>query len=140
MKLYIDCLPCVLRQVLEASRMSTESTKLQEKIMDKAIGLLNKYKTYNNAPELVRDMQRIVKDITKINDPYRKIKQRDIQTALKLYPKLKQYIKEQDPLYWALKVAATGNVLDSGIYYDYGIENVLENVPILLPPDPMSQG
>ncbi len=126
MEIYLDCLPCILRQVLEASRISTDKIELHNEIIGEAIGVLSKYKSYKNPPEVGRDMHRIVKDKTGVTDPYYQIKQRDIQTALKLYPELKKYTAGKDFLYWALKVAATGNVLDSGIYYNYGIEKVLD--------------
>ena len=116
MDIYLDCLPCILRQALEASRMSTNDTALHGKIMEEAIGVLERYKSYRNSPEVARDIHRIVKAQTGAADPYYAIKQRDIQTALQLYPKLKQYIGgKQDQLYWALKAAATGNVFDVAI-------------------------
>ena len=126
MEIYLDCLPCILRQALEASRISTEKNELHCEIMDEAICVLSQYKSYQTPPQIVREMHRIVKDKTGVTDPYYQIKQRDLQTALKLYPELKKYTVGKDFLYWALKVAATGNVLDSGIYLDYGIEKVLD--------------
>jgi uncharacterized protein with ATP-grasp and redox domains len=50
-----------------------------------------------------------------------------MQTALKLLPMLKRFVDDkQDRLYWALKVAATGNVLDSSISSNWDFEAVVE--------------
>lgn len=126
MEIHTDCLPCILRQVLEASRVSTNKPKQHNEIIDDAIQLLSQYKAYRNPPDIVREMHRIVKRRTGIADPYCQIKQKDVQTALRLYPKLKRYAAEDDSLYRALKVAATGNVLDSGLCSDYAIEKDLD--------------
>jgi uncharacterized protein with ATP-grasp and redox domains len=116
MRTYLDCLPCVLRQVLEASRISTDSEELQDSIMTETVKRLGGYKAYRNSPELCRAMHGIVKERTGAHDPYADIKQKDIQTALKLLPVLKSCVEgKRDRLYWALKAAATGNMLDSSI-------------------------
>lgn len=116
MKLFLDCLPCLLRQVLESSRMATDCERLQKEIMDEAISVLCRYDSFKNSPEIGRDMHNIVKERTGNKDPYFEIKQKDLQTALSLYPKIKKLISnKEDSLYWALKAAATGNVLDSAV-------------------------
>lgn len=127
MEIFFDCLPCMLRQVLEATRMSTDKTEMLRKIMDDAISVLSHYKVYRNAPEICREMHKVVKTHTGVLDPYSQIKQRDIQTALQLYPKLRQFVdSQQDRLYWAIKTAATGNILDSAIYSGYDIEKNID--------------
>lgn len=126
MELFLDCLPCVLRQVLEASRMSTEDIRLHHEIISEAIGIINQYRAYSNAPELCRETQRIVIEKTGEYDPYRQIKQRDIQTALRIYPMLKQYLRGNGGIYWALKTAAIGNVLDSAVGAGCDIEKNIE--------------
>jgi len=128
MKAYLDCLPCMLRQVLEASKISTDNEELQNKIMAEALKGLADYKEYRNSPEVCRVMHGIVKQRTGVADTYREIKQRGIQTALKLLPALKRYVEDRkDRLYAALKAAATGNVLDSSISSSIDFEACLED-------------
>jgi uncharacterized protein with ATP-grasp and redox domains len=128
MKIYLDCLPCVLRQVLEASRMATDNAGEHDRIMSDAIDILGRYKSYRISPEIVREIHRLVGKRTGILDPYNRIKQRDLQTALSIYPKLRSFVeKKTDRLYWALKVAATGNSLDSAVNTGYDIEESIEN-------------
>ena len=116
MEVFLDCLPCILRQVLDASTMATDDTDLQQTIMDEAIGLLRRYGEYPNSPAIAREMHRIVKAHTGIADPYTQVKKRDLEAALRLMPDLRRQLEgREDRLYWALKAAATGNVLDSAI-------------------------
>ena len=114
MDVYLDCLPCMLRQVLEASRMATDKEEHHKDIIEDAVRILYNYKKYENSPTIARDLQRIVKVHTGDADPYRKIKQNDIKRALAVYPLLAQIVNSKgNRLFWALKAAALGNVLDS---------------------------
>ena len=119
MDVLLECLPCVLRQALEMARLSTEDEALQEQILTEAIAVLGQYPTFGSAPEIVRSFHRILKAHTGVADPYAPIKQRDLQTALRLLPVISQKVEaSEDPLYWALKAAATGNMLDAAIGLD----------------------
>ncbi|MBN1777739.1 MAG: DUF89 family protein [Clostridiales bacterium] len=116
MEVFLECLPCVLRGALEAAKMATDNEALRRRIMASAIELLGRYETYRSAPEIARAFHRIVKTRTGTGDPYARVKRRDMDTALLLLPKLERRLKQKDDrLYWALKAAATGNVLDSAI-------------------------
>lgn len=127
MELLLECLPCVLRQVLEAARMTTDDTELHGNIMEQAIGVLSQYKSFRNSPEVVRELHKIVKTKTGNMDPYYQVKQRDLRMALSLYPNIKRIVENRkDRLYWALKAAAIGNILDSAICWEYVIEGSME--------------
>ncbi|MBE0600427.1 MAG: DUF89 family protein [Firmicutes bacterium] len=61
-------------------------------------------------------VQHIVTERTGNGDPYAAVKRRDMQTALALLPELEALLSQKDDrVYWALKAAATGNVLDSAV-------------------------
>ena len=127
MEIFLDCLPCFLRQVLEASRLATDRTDLQEEIMRETINLISDYRKYKCSPEVGRAMHQIVKKHTGIFDPYKGIKSNNIRNALEIYPSLKHFLfKKTDRLYWVLKIAATGNIIDSAIYNDIDIEECVE--------------
>lgn len=116
MKIFLDCLPCMLKQVLEASQIVTKDPILQANIMEESIKILSGYKNYRSSPELLQDMHRVVKRLTGIHDPYKEIKKRDINTGKDVYPMIKEFISNKDnKLYWALKASATGNIIDSAI-------------------------
>ena len=124
----MDCLPCVLRQVLEASRMATDKAESQAKIMDEALMILANYKRYQSSPDIVKDMHQVVKRLTGISDPYKAVKERDIKAAKEASPLLREFVRnKQGKLYWALKTAATGNIIDSAIYNSLNFTDCLEN-------------
>lgn len=126
MKIFSDCLPCMLRQVLEAAYMVTNDEEIHEKIMDEALEILSKHKQYNYAPELCQAMHKIVKKHTGVEDPYAEIKSKDISEALKLEPMIKKFLMDDDHLLLkALKVSATGNIMDSALYSNLDIEACL---------------
>lgn len=127
MEIFLDCLPCVLRQVLEASRMATDKPEIQAKIMEKSVMILADYKSYRCSPDIVKDMHQVVKHLTGVSDPYKTIKERDMNAARKVEPFLKHYLdQKQNELYWVLKIAATGNIIDSAIYRDMNVESSIE--------------
>lgn len=123
MDIYLDCLPCFLRQVLEASRLITSQSEIQAEIMKKTIMLISDYENFRYSPEIGRAMHQIVKKHTGVLDPYKDIKSKNIISALEVYPFLKKFLlNKEKKLYWALKIAATGNIIDSAIYKDINIE------------------
>ncbi len=127
MEIVLDCLPCFLRQVLEASRHVTDQVDLQEKIMLEAVDLISDYHRYCCSPQIGRAIHAIVKKHTGIIDPYREIKDKNIQNALEIYPDLQSFLSgKPDKLYWALKIAVTGNIIDAAIYRDIDIKGSLE--------------
>lgn len=127
MRIFLDCLPCMVRQILDASRMGTDDIALQQEIMDEALAVVRRYREYPNAPELARDIHRIVKSKTGRYDPYKAEKDNAIASALSLVPFLERYLgKKEDTLYWALKTAATGNIIDAAIFRDITIDEGIE--------------
>ena len=127
MKILLDCLPCALKQVLEASRMATDKPEIQAKIMEESIEILADYKKYGCSPDIVKDLHQVVKCLAGIPDPYEHIKKRDMEAAKKVQPFLEQYLSQkQNALYWALKIAAMGNIIDSAIYSNIDIEGSVQ--------------
>ncbi|OQB24150.1 MAG: hypothetical protein BWY11_01324 [Firmicutes bacterium ADurb.Bin182] len=127
MKIFLDCLPCMLRQVLEASRMTTADPDVHRSIMEDSIKILSEYKKYGCPPDLCRAMHRSVKKHTGIDDPYAQIKQRDISAALKTEPVVRRFLEVKNyDTYWVLKTAAAGNIIDSGICCSVDIEGCIE--------------
>ncbi|KNZ40758.1 damage-control phosphatase ARMT1 family protein [Acetobacterium bakii] len=127
MKIFLDCLPCMLRQVNEAAGMATENEAIHQKIMDEAIATLSKYRDYSCVPEMCGAMHRIVKVHSGIDDPYGEIKNHDISESLKLEPTIRHFASQDlDLLLGVLKVSATGNIMDSGVYNNLEIESCLK--------------
>ncbi len=123
MRLFLDCLPCLLRQVLEAARMASPDEATQGRIMDEAMLTLSQHHTFDSSPAMAQAMHAIVKRHSGLADPYRDVKDRDMQAALRLEPELRRFVESApDALLSALKVSATGNVMDSALYSNLDIE------------------
>lgn len=119
----MDCLPCFLKQVLEEARICGCDTALQEEIVGEAIKILTEYRKYRTSPEIGRELHRRVMTAVGVADPYKEIKRKNTETALLLYPSLKEFIqRKDDSIYWALKTSATGNIIDAAIYKGIDIE------------------
>jgi len=127
MELFLDCLPCMHRQALEAAYESTDDLQVQAKIMDDVIQVIADYRRFSCAPKLCRAVHRVVKEHTGNEDPYRGIKDFDIKAAQTLVKRIEAFIeKAKAPLEASLKAAATGNVMDTAIFKDLDIEKCLD--------------
>jgi uncharacterized protein with ATP-grasp and redox domains len=119
MKMQLDCMPCFLRQALEASRIVTDDLRLQTEVLKEALKIIGNFETYRYAPEVGREVHGLVKRLTGVADPYRQIKQNNWKLAERYYPEVKQYLwGKGGKLDWALKIAAVGNNLDAAIYQE----------------------
>ena len=58
MQLFLDCLPCLMRQVLEAARIASTDEATQEIIMDEALVVLAQHRDFGSAPELAQAMMK----------------------------------------------------------------------------------
>jgi uncharacterized protein with ATP-grasp and redox domains len=121
MKTCLDCIPCFLRQALEAARAVTGDEGVHRQVMKSVAGLVAELPPGVTPPEVVRQIYGIVIEITGNSDPYHEEKHRDNQQALSLYPRLKELVAESaDPLLTACKLAVAGNSIDLGPDLKYG--------------------
>lgn len=124
MQLFLECFPCLLRQVLEAARIASADEATQARIMDEAMAVLTQHHEFATAPALAQSMHEVVQRHSGLADPYAQIKARDMQAALRLEPFLTGFVDAgPDRVSRALKVAATGNVMDSALYSNLDIES-----------------
>ena len=74
MKLHLECIPCYIRQALEAAQMVTDDEKLQEKILRESLIIAAKFDIKNTGLLTQAKIQKIVKKIAPKGDPYKKVK------------------------------------------------------------------
>lgn len=116
MKTYFECIPCFLRQTLEAVRLTTDDKAIQEQVIRKVLSLASEMNMQKSPPFMAQRIHRLIRQMTGNNDPYRDIKDRFNSFALELYPKLKNMIERSgDPLNTAIRLAIAGNIIDSGV-------------------------
>lgn len=128
MNLEFDCIPCIFRQVLEASRMVTEDEKLIRDILNKYALRIPEIKMDESAPLIVTEMQNFIKEVTGKEDPYYNFKKRNIKKARELYSHVENTVKtHKDPLLAALLMSAMGNSIDAGVSLDVDIDGNIKN-------------
>jgi uncharacterized protein with ATP-grasp and redox domains len=116
MRTYLDCIPCFIRQSLDAARHATDDERIHEQVVRGVLDLTNKLDMTQSPPVIAQQIHRLIREILEIDDPYHGVKQRFNDMALKLYSKMRQLIIEsKDPLEIAVRLAIAGNIIDFGI-------------------------
>jgi len=114
-KVYLDCFPCFMRQALDAARMATDDTMVQRRVLDEVAKLLPTVPLDATPIDIGQLIHRLVREITGVADPYKKVKRESNDLGLKLYSYLKSEIEaSEDPLLMALNIAGAGNIIDFG--------------------------
>jgi len=129
MKVHLDCIPCLLRQALEAARFVTDDKNAQEKILREVLIELKGMDWKNSPPEIAHVVHRIVRKESGNDDPYRVVKRRYNDIVLKMYPDLKKMVdKSPTPLLTAVKLAIAGNIIDYGVASNFDLDKTISDV------------
>jgi damage-control phosphatase, subfamily I len=128
MKTYLDCIPCMMEQALQTGRIATKDESKIKELLDAVGDRVKDIPLENTPPETATFIYQKIKEITGVNDPYKKIKEQNIQQVIDLYPYLKELVsKSDDPLLTAIRLAIAGNVIDYGANRNFHIEDEIEN-------------
>lgn len=104
-----------MQQTVNYVRNFISDRNLQRAITNRVLHLLYETSLDVTPPELGKRVYRLLKVITRVEDPFQGIKQEDNQTVLKMYQKLKWIIYNNgDPIKTAAKLAIAGNLIDYG--------------------------
>lgn len=115
MRVYLDCFPCFMRQALDAARMATDNPIAQREVLNRVAQLLPTVPLHSTPIDMGQIVHRVVREVTRVADPYATVKKESNDLGLKLYPMLKSQIQgSEDPLLTALKIAGAGNIIDFG--------------------------
>lgn len=116
MHIYLDCIPCFIRQSLDAARLAIDDVHIHEKVVRGVLGLANNLDMSQTPPVIGQKIHGLIRELVGVEDPYHGVKQQFNNAALKLYPKLRQLvIKSEDPLETAVRLAIAGNIIDLGL-------------------------
>ena len=132
MRIYLDCLPCFFRQALDAARRATDDERIQRAVLDRVASAMPAFPLNVTPIEVGRDVYRIAREVTGVDDPYREAKRADNERVAALLPRLRARVEASvDPLRTALTLAAAGNLIDFGVRstvdLDHAIEQGLED-------------
>lgn len=116
MKTYFDCVPCFVRQVLDSVRMTTDDTRLHEKVLREALSMASEMDLNQSPPAMAQKIHQFIRKMTGISDPYLDVKNRFNKLALQMYPDLRMRIDTStDPMETAVRLAIAGNIIDFGV-------------------------
>lgn len=136
--MYIEpiCLPCFLKQVVQAAQFSKAKKEETFHLLNESLSFLRKSSWKRTPPELSTELHRFVREYLEVEDPYFEPKRRSSELALSLYEELKSYVrKSSQSLYVAARLALAGNVIDLTFGEDFDIfkaveESLKEELPI----------
>jgi uncharacterized protein with ATP-grasp and redox domains len=112
----LDCVPCFVRQALEAARMSSADESLQEEALRRVLREASEMDMALSPPVMGQRIHRIIRELTGNPDPYRAVKERTNRLGLALYPEVRERVRRaHDPLEMAVRMAIAGNVIDFGV-------------------------
>ncbi len=128
MRSHLECIPCFIKQSLEAARMATDDEKIQTKVLQEVMKHLQNVSFTDSPPKLSREVHKIIREITGSKDPYKKVKETSNEIAKKKYAYLKKLVIESDdPLLMAIKLSIIGNVIDFGTTNRFNVNDLIDN-------------
>jgi damage-control phosphatase, subfamily I len=119
MKATLDCIPCFVRQTLEAIRLSSIDPAGHEKIIREILGLIMETDLNMPPPALGQKIHRRLREITGVEDFYMNVKDHQNQMALGLIPAMRTVItSSSDPLMTTVRLAIAGNIISMSVSAD----------------------
>ncbi|WED23819.1 ARMT1-like domain-containing protein [Vibrio sp. JC009] len=113
MRSSLDCIPCFMRQALEAGRRITNDEQLLGEALRRISRSVADFDMSLSPPEMGQKIHRILREEVGCDDPYLQIKKDSNQMALSLVPQVSNLLElSENPFELALRFAIAGNILD----------------------------
>ena len=127
MKTYLECIPCLLRQGVEAAQLATEDEQLQHAVVEAILERLRGVSPKERPVDIAPAVHAIVRRITGCDDPYRQVKNDSNRLALAAYATASAIVSASaDPLLAAARMAAAGNIADSAVGRSFDFEAAIQ--------------
>ncbi|MCP9787226.1 damage-control phosphatase ARMT1 family protein [Cyanobium sp. N5-Cardenillas] len=111
----LDCIPCLLRQSLEAARLVTSDASIHERLLRDALHWAEGMDLTASPPAMAQCLHRRLREMTGVVDPYRESKAWQNRVAMDMVPALEAEVEAcEDPLLMAARLAIAGNAIDMG--------------------------
>lgn len=115
MKTSLDCIPCLLRQTLDAARLVSPKPSIHEHILRDALRWAGEMSLSQSPPAMAQRIHRRLREMTGVTDPYRETKDWQNRIVMELIPALWAEVEAaNDSLLLAARLAIAGNVIDVG--------------------------
>jgi uncharacterized protein with ATP-grasp and redox domains len=123
--IYLDCIPCFVRQALDAARNVTDDPSLHEQIVREVLRMTADLDLSRPPPWVTQLINRRLRVLTGVDDPYRAAKDRFNRLATAVLPEIKASIKrDPHPLLAAVRAAIAANLIDLGAKSDLAVDHV----------------
>lgn len=119
-----ECIPCIINQAYNASKLFTYgNTEIQYKIVKEACSAVLSIEDNFTAPKFSSTIQNIIEENLEIKNPYKKLKEKNLKEARRFIPYLETIVESSyDKLQMAIRAAIVGNIIDLGASPKYDIE------------------
>lgn len=129
MKTSLDCIPCYVRQALDATRMVSSDPLIHERMVREVLRWVSEMDMNQSPPLLAKHIHRRVREISGVTDPFRAAKVRLNRMAMEIAADLRSKVKSaKDPLGMAVRLAIAGNVIDLGAKSNVTAADVLQSI------------
>lgn len=116
MRIFLDCIPCFVRQALDSARLATDDEQIHEKVVREVLVLAADLDMSQSPPVIGQQIHRLIRKLIGNTDPYRELKQRFNRLALELCAELEERVRtSEDPMETAVRLAIAGNIIDLGV-------------------------
>jgi uncharacterized protein with ATP-grasp and redox domains len=131
MKTFPECIPCFIRQSIQAAKFAGAPPVKQKEIADKIEDYLKNINMEDIPPKTSRNMHIEIRKLLNNEDPYKTVKDKYNAIALSMYDRLKEIVNQaEDKLLTALRIAIAGNVIDFGAQIEFELEQDIKDVAI----------
>ncbi|HOJ02191.1 MAG TPA: ARMT1-like domain-containing protein [Anaerolineaceae bacterium] len=127
LKVYFDCYPCLLRQVLDAVHYLELDEEITKVILNQSMHDLMTMEDDLTSSEMAAQIHQRVIQNGGGADPYQNVKRLSLKKALEQCEYAKNLIlQSNDPLETALKMCTAGNIIDFGPASDFDLKTALD--------------
>jgi len=113
MRTFLDCVPCFVRQALDAVRLVSSDEALHERVLRGVLDAASVLPFDRSPPHIGREIHRIIRRETGSHDPYAEIKHSSTAIALEHLDATRKHVDAApDPFEAAVRFAIAGNVMD----------------------------
>jgi len=111
MRITEDCYQCLVRQVYQVAEFASPNDTIRAKAVELGLETLRQNFLPHKIPtQISGEVQRVIRNITKCRDPYRKMKDEEIRVATQLYKEVRpSYTQNFKSL---VKLSLLGNTVD----------------------------
>jgi uncharacterized protein with ATP-grasp and redox domains len=116
MRIFLDCIPCFIRQALDSARLATDDERIHEQVVREVLRLSADLDMSQSPPAIGQQIHQLIRKLIDNKDPYRELKQRSNRLALRMCEEFKETVRtSKDPLETAVRLSIAANIIDLGV-------------------------